>query len=291
MDQNIDWGDVWKEQMRLYNEVEGTLEKVDIWESKENARRYWEMSQNKGAERIEQTLNELDLKPDSRVLDIGSGPGALAIPISDRVREVVAVEPSDGMMSVLKENIDDLGISNIKCIHKGWEDIDISELGGKFDVIIASYSLSVPDIRQTFGKIQAVSSGSVHVYWFAGETSWDDQYRAIWPALHNEEYHSSPKCNIMYNVLYDMGIFPNMSVFPMERSMNFSSLDEAVKHYIPHYRAYTAEQKNILQNYLQKILPVNEDGSIIHLGDTMRVRIWWDNKGNKNDVYFQIVPT
>ena len=54
---HIDWNDVWKEQMRLYNEVEGTLEKVDIWESKENARRYWEMSQNKGADRIEQTLS------------------------------------------------------------------------------------------------------------------------------------------------------------------------------------------------------------------------------------------
>ncbi|MCD4821255.1 MAG: class I SAM-dependent methyltransferase [Methanococcoides sp.] len=278
MDLNkIDWNDVWKEQMRLYNEVEGTLEKVDIWESKENARRYWEMSQNKGADRIEQTLSELDLRADLRVLDIGSGPGALAIPISKLVREVVAVEPSDGMISVLQENIEKLDISNINCIHKGWEDIDIDELGGKFDIIIASYSLNVPDIRQTFEKIQDVSSGSVYVYWFAGETSWDDQYRAIWPALHNEEYHSSPKCNVMYNVLYDMGLFPNMEVFPMQRSMTFSSMDEAVKHYVPHYRAYTDEQVSILREYLKEILPVNEDGSILHLGDTTRVRMWWDN--------------
>ncbi|NYT19838.1 MAG: class I SAM-dependent methyltransferase [Methanosarcinales archaeon] len=275
---DIGWNEVWKEQMRLYNEVDGSSEKVDIWETRESARRYWEMSRNKGAARVEHSLSELDLKPDSRVLDIGSGPGALAIPISKRVCEVVAVEPSDGMMSVLQENIDEMNIDNIQCIHKGWEDIDVEDIGDNYDVVIASYSLTVPDIRQAFEKIQAVSSGSVYIYWFAGETSWDEQYRAIWPALHNEEYHSSPKCNIMYNVLYDMGIYPNMDVFPIERSMFFSSLEEAVKHYIPHYRAYTSEKLEILREYLGTVLPQNEDGSILHLGETMRVRMWWDNR-------------
>lgn len=275
---NIDWNDVWKEQMRLYNEVDGSSEKVDIWETKESARRYWEMSRNKGAARVEHTLNEIELTPDSRVLDIGAGPGALAIPISERVREVVAVEPSDGMMSVLEENIDSMKIDNIRCIHKGWEDVDTEDIGEDFDVVIASYSLSVPDIRDAFEKIQAVSSGHVYVYWFAGETSWDEQYHAIWPALHNEEYHSSPKCNIMYNVLYDMGIYPNMNVFPLQRSMSFSSLEEAVQHYIPHYRAYTPEKLQILREYLDTILPQNEDGSILHIGETTRVRMWWDNR-------------
>ncbi|MEL4306028.1 class I SAM-dependent methyltransferase [Methanococcoides sp. LMO-2] len=274
---DIDWNEVWKEQMRLYNEIDGSSEKVDIWGTKESARRYWEMSRNKGAARVEQTLKEIELTPDSRVLDIGAGPGALAIPISERVREVVAVEPSEGMFSVLEENIDSMNIDNIRCIHKGWEEIDLEEVGDDFDVVIASYSLSVPDIRQAFEKIQAVSSGHVYVYWFAGETSWDDQYSAIWPALHNQEYHSSPKCNIMYNVLYDMGIYPNMNVFPLERSMTFSSLEDAVKHYIPHYRAYTPEKLQILREYLETILPQNEDGSILHLGETTRVRMWWDN--------------
>jgi hypothetical protein len=181
------------------------------------------------------------------------------------------------MISVLQENIDAMNIENIRCIHKGWEDIDVKEVGDGYDVVIASYSLSVPDIRQAFEKIQAVSRGHVYVYWFAGETSWDEKYRSIWPALHNGEYHSSPKCNIMYNVLYDMGIYPNMNVFPLERRISFSSLEEAVKHYIPHYRAYTPEKLEILREHLDTILPQNEDGSILQLDETTRVRMWWDN--------------
>ncbi len=273
---SIDWNEVWIRQMARHNEVEGSSDAVDIWGTEENARNFWERIQNDSV-RIGRTLDGLDLHPDSKVLDIGAGPGSLSIPLSDRVAHITAVEPSNGMMGVLRENIRERGIENISTIHKSWEDLDISELDGPYDVIIASYSLHVPDLKQAIEKIQAVSNGSVYIFWFAGPTSWDRYYGDIWPALHGEQYHTSPKCDVLYNVLYNMGIYPNIIVFPLNRDTVFSSLDEAIEHYRPHYRINTREQEDILREYFKKVLLL-EDGSAVQKGDTMRVKMWWTNE-------------
>jgi 16S rRNA A1518/A1519 N6-dimethyltransferase RsmA/KsgA/DIM1 with predicted DNA glycosylase/AP lyase activity len=37
------------------------------------------------------------------VPDIGAGPGTLAIPLAPRVKEITAVEPGAGMVSILQE--------------------------------------------------------------------------------------------------------------------------------------------------------------------------------------------
>ena len=37
------------------------------------------------------------ITPDFEVLDIGAGPGTLAIPFAERVRKATAVEPSKGL--------------------------------------------------------------------------------------------------------------------------------------------------------------------------------------------------
>ncbi len=272
----IDWNDIWKRQMALHDEVEGSSKGEDIWGTIESARKFWERVR-RDSERINRTLDELDLHPDSKVLDIGAGPGSLSIPLSKRVAHITAVEPSNGMISVLHENIRERGIENITTVHKSWEDLDIAELDGPYDVIIASYSLHVPDIKKAIEKIQAVSEGSVYIFWFAGETSWDRYYGDIWPALHNEDYCPSPKCDVLYNVLYNMGIYPNVSVFPLGHDSVFSSVDEAIEHYRPHYRIKTPGQEDILREYFKKVL-LQEDDSVVQKGDTMRVKMWWKNE-------------
>ena len=70
------------------------------------------------------TLDGLTVTRDSRVLDIGAGPGTLAIPLAPRVKEVTAVEPGAGMVSILQERAAREGITNIRCIQKRWEDVD-----------------------------------------------------------------------------------------------------------------------------------------------------------------------
>jgi cyclopropane fatty-acyl-phospholipid synthase-like methyltransferase len=60
--------------------------------------------------RVKLTLDGLGLHRDMRVLDIGSGPGTLALPMAAHVREVTALDSSEGMLSLLREHADRKGI-------------------------------------------------------------------------------------------------------------------------------------------------------------------------------------
>jgi hypothetical protein len=79
--------------------------------------------QNRHNNRVEQIINRLDLLPECRILDIGAGPGAIVLPIHDKVQHITAMEPSSGMVEVLKKKFQNMrpGTSiALKSIGKMW---------------------------------------------------------------------------------------------------------------------------------------------------------------------------
>ncbi len=54
------------------------------------------------------------------VLDIGAGGGRYALPLALRAREVIAVEPSEGMRAVLREGMTEHGVADIRVIAERW---------------------------------------------------------------------------------------------------------------------------------------------------------------------------
>ncbi|WP_218133201.1 class I SAM-dependent methyltransferase [Methanofollis tationis] len=234
------------------------------------------MAQENKGERIQKTLKDLPLTPSSRVLDVGSGPGALAIPIARQVDHVTAVEPSEGMCSVLEEMNGEEEIGNIDVVQKRWEDTSVAEdLSPPYDIVFASYSLDVPDIRDAIRKLEEASSRYVYIYWFAGETSWDAMSRELWPLLHGSSFIPSPKCDIIYNVLYSMAIYPNIEVFPFRHINRFADLAEAVNHFGSRCFVETDEQREILRQYLSSHARTDGD-TVIVPGHSTRVKMWWE---------------
>jgi len=273
--QDIDWNDVWKEQIRQHQKSSNRKECASIWEEKDAARRFWNMSLTDNQKRAKETIKCLHITSESRVLDIGAGPGSLAIPLSKKVEHITAVEPSTGMIEVLEENMAEYGCDNIDIIKKRWEDIDVkNDLEGPYDVIIASFSLGMPDIRKAIEDMQAVSSGYIYLYWFAGERSWDTYSKEIWPKLHGKEYYPGPKCDVLYNVLYQMGIYPNMETFTLGRTETYSSMDEVMNDLSSHFALENDKQEKILEQYLESKLK-NEHGNYIYDARSTRVKVWW----------------
>ncbi|WP_321417518.1 class I SAM-dependent methyltransferase [uncultured Methanomethylovorans sp.] len=273
----IDWNDIWKELMTTQQRLDKTGDKNNHWNKKENAERFWKRTKE-NSEKTDSTLNELPLTPESRVLDIGSGPGRLAIPIAKKVSHVTAVEPAAGMMEILKENTKQQGIDNISYVSKCWEDIDVeNDLDAPYDVVIASFSLGMPDIKEAIQKMQQTSSKYVYLYWFAGTTPWEEHSITLWPSLYGKNYVPGPKCDVLYNLLYNMGIYPDVHVFSMDYTNYFSSVEEAMDFYRDRYVIETQEQENILHHYLKDIL-VPENGQMIERGNSTRVKISWEKK-------------
>ena len=275
--EEIDWNLVWTDRMKRSRETTPARDCAKIWESKESAKRFWDMSKD-NSHRVEETIAGTQFTPDSRVLDIGAGPGTLAIPFAQRVASVTAVEPAEGMVCVLKEKMAEEGVGNIDVVQKRWEDVSVAEdLEPPYDVVIASFSLGMADIRAAIEKMiaSAAKGGRIYLYHFAGETPWDRDCRDLWPRLHGKDYQPGPKSDVLYNVLYSMGIFPHVRTFRLQHRQRFAEIEEAMNHFRHQYGATTGEQEAIVREHLERVLQ-KENGILVLPGSSTRVKIWWE---------------
>ena len=101
-----------------------------------------------------EVLREL-VEPTDTVLDIGAGGGRYALPLALCSREVIAVEPSEGMRRVLTEGMHAYTITNIQTVDARWPD-DTSRLHG--DVALMSHIGY--DIEDIGGFLDAMESAT-----------------------------------------------------------------------------------------------------------------------------------
>lgn len=271
---DIDWNEVWRHLYEENASCRGVADCSSIWATRDKARAFLAEARAM-PERILHAIEGLPLKTSSKVLDIGAGPGTLAIPLAARVAHVTAVEPAAGMVEVMQEYAAEEKVSNLSVVQKRWEDIDIyTDLNGPYDIVIARYSLGMPNIKKAIEMMCEVSSGWVYLFWFAGKTTWENMMSELWPKLHGREYRPGPKSDVLYNVLYSMGIFPNMETSRMEYVRRFDDIDAAVAEFREQYMITSHNQEEILREHLSKILSRSVNG--LHYSGIMTgVKLWW----------------
>lgn len=93
-------------------------------------------------------ISKFYLNGTGRLLDIGCGPGVLAIPLSEHVKEVLAVDIDPGMIKVGQERAEKLGIKNITWLNKSADDLDSTI--GTFDLITLGASFHLAESGQIF---------------------------------------------------------------------------------------------------------------------------------------------
>jgi len=272
----VDWNAAWAHQQRLQESSKNFEDASHDWNSCENAKRYAANAGNEFDDRVKATIAGLVLTKEMRVLDIGSGPGTLAIPLAPLVRDVTAVEPGAGMAAVLMEQCRNQGITNISCIRKRWEDIEPArDLDGPYDLVIASLSLTMEDIRAALLKMDAVSSGQVCLYWFVDMPFWERMYADLWQPLHGSSYYPGPKTDCLFEVLYEAGIYANVEMMPFVKEYRFSSRDEMTAFSRYRFRVETPEQERVLDAYLAPL--VRQIGNeVVISGNSTYAKIWWE---------------
>jgi SAM-dependent methyltransferase len=273
--ENADWNEIWKARQLRHESSKHFDDPSHNWNRKENAERYDTNSRSRFDDRVRLTIEGLDIDKTSRVLDIGSGPGTLALPLSPLVKEITAVEPGEGMVEILNQHIRREEITNISCVQKNWEEVDIArDLGGQYDVVIASLSLTMHDIRAALAKMDAASRKYVYLFWFVDSPFWEKMYDDLWVPLHGSPYYPGPKADCLFNVLYQMGIYANVEMLPLDKDYRFASEEEMIAFFTRRFNVTTPAQERVLGDYLRPLIQ-NVDNEVVISGDSTFAKIWW----------------
>jgi len=227
--------------------------------------------------KVDAQFSAMNIPAGARVLDIGGGTGTHAVPLAAKGCDVTVVEPSAAMREELQKNLSSSGAGLLTVIPSRWEDVSLQELGDPFDAVLASYSLSMTDIGEALEKMHACCRGTVHLFWFLTPPSWARVSRDLWPRLYGREYPCEPLADCLWQVLYEMGIYANITTEQKKETV-YRNVDEVIQEYSRRLNCPAKTQEEILKSYFtQQIRPCG-DGFVLG-GVSCSAHIWW-NTGN-----------
>jgi SAM-dependent methyltransferase len=265
----------WRQLKLAHCAVPNYGNSTKFWGTKKKVHSVYTKGNGKHDEKTKARLAAMDIPDGSRVLDIGAGPGTYAIPLTARGCRVTVVEPSPVMRELLEARIKKEKIKNITVIPKRWEDVQIVELGTPFDAVIASFSLTMMDIGEALEKMHTCCRGTVHLFWFLTPPAWVQVNKDLWPHLHGGTFPGEPTAEWLWQVLYEMGIYANLTAEPGFPPSRYASIEEAVDEYRERLNCATPVQDETVRNYFQTVL--RQDGDGLSLGNGTRVaHIWWN---------------
>jgi molybdenum cofactor cytidylyltransferase len=169
-------------------------------------------------------------RPGETWLDIGAGAGRYALPLALLVREVIAVDPSDGMLAALAELMAEYGIGNIRAVSDRWPPASGSPASGspaaglQAEVaLIAHLGYDIEAIGPFIDAMEAAATRlCVAVLQERQPSSIADPF---WPLIHGEERVALPALNEFLALLRARGRAPEVAI--EERSpRGFASEDE-----------------------------------------------------------------
>lgn len=275
-----DWNAVWMAMRERQLATPGFLSGTEFFARSENARRYQRQVGTEYRDFTDRQLASMAIPGGATVLDIGAGPGTLAVPLAVRGR-VTAVEPSLPMRQALQTSAERWGV-RVAVVPQPWEEVDPAALDGPFDAVIASYSLLMLDLRAALAKMHAVCRGRVHLFYPLTPPGGHAVERALWPAIHGAAYPPEPMADCVWNLLFQMGIVATLEAGFNPAVHRFRDLDEAVSEFRdrlnrPH------DPGAVLRSALDRLLPRDEDGAYLLDRSSWDAHIHWDVRGQPID--------
>lgn len=147
------------------------------------------------------------LKSSDTVLDVGGGAGRLALPMALRCKHVNVVEPSESMIAQLHESALDAGIDNISVTQAVWES---AEADSANVALCAHVVYGVTDIEPFIRKLEAHAKSLVVLLSFIESPM--NRISRFWQPVHGEERIDMPALPELVNVLWEMGIYPDVQM-------------------------------------------------------------------------------
>ncbi len=265
----VDWESAWREAMSRMS----SISHVGYWNTRAND--YDDFIRTSefayGEAMTEVLLRAGMLEPQSRVLEIASGVGAVTLPLAARCAEVVAIEPADQMADRLAGNARARDLANIEIRRQTLEEAmgGISE--NSFDFTLMCHaSWQFPEILDVVRFMDAASSRGACL---ADTAGFDDQaHGEMYKAL-GIEADCTDRFPYLFNLLYAEGYRPN--VWMLDYTMR-RSVDSALSMWqllLGKYRTPTAEDLALIQEHVAR----RARNGLYEVPSVMAV-MWWEKR-------------
>lgn len=201
---------------------------------------------------VDEFISRMDICKDDVVLDIGCGPGTLAIPLARLAKQVIAIDFSAQMLAELEAYAQREGIENIKTYHIGWDD-DWTALP-RVDIVVASRSVEVKDIEKALLKMSYQARKACYVTYKAGGSFVDME---ILDYI-GKKIITKPDFWYIPILLYKDGYLPHIDYITSQRgSIKSSTADEFVKSLIWSVGSLDEEQQKRASEYHSLFIETN----------------------------------
>lgn len=240
---DVKWAEFWAE--RLENKVNKDWDKAAPGFYKRTKKEDYQIA----------LFEKLILDKDDTVLDVGCGEGSVTIPIAKRVKKVIGLDSSPKMLEYLEKRADANDITNIETILKPIEEIKYDEIGD-VDVVVCSRSLNgIIPIEEVLSELDKIASKYVFITIFGPENKKIEKDFDKELGIKTEDF---PDYNYFFNMLFNMGIYANIERFDLNNYREYDSIEEAMDNGKFRLDLYSDEEKELLKNYLERILTFDE---------------------------------
>lgn len=272
------WSNTWREARQTsslgpgYNNEQGWQNFWDLFAEQYaiRNRRTRQMAENV----VEHLASEGVVKQANRVLDIGCGPGTYTLPLAARSKEVVGLDTSTRMLSVLQKEAEHFGLQEqVKTTSENWDHL-LEERA--YDLVFAAKTPAVRDYSSLM-KMNKVSRQYCCLVSFAGNYVFALRNQ-LWVHIMGTPVNSIAfDVQFPFNILYQEGYFPNIKFYSYNHQHQ-EPLDYLINHYTCYFKIFNREGPEVeakIRNFLNHRA---KDG---YCEDTIMATIavmWWQVK-------------
>lgn len=208
------------------------------------------------------------LGPETSVLEIASGVGAVTVPLARSARWVTALEPAEAMAALLGKNAHAEGLDTIEVIEKDFAAFSRWAADASYDLVFLCHAAwQFPDLEWLFYEMNRLSRSCCCISDTIGTGS--DQHKAMRERL-GIRTPELDRTLYLYNVLQETGFPANLSRIHHVMRRSEASASSMWENVVQKYRELSSDDEEIIREHVTR---QSRNGIYVTPG-TMSL-MWW----------------
>ena len=254
---DIDWNELWLEEQRAKS-------------YRRKKKKDWNLRAASFAKRTADSdfsrlfIEAMNPDPSWSVLDVGCGPGTLALPLAQLGLQVTALDSSEGMLEQLHVREQQQDVTTIASVHGSWTD-SWQKLGlTRHDVTISARSLAATPLRDGLKKLHRWAKKKVFVVDRVGAGPFDpDLFRVL-----GRNFQPGPDFVFTVNMLLQMGITPRLDYLEFDQKRTYENRQDVYESVMWMVEDLSEAEQDKVHEYVEERVQENQDGTVVFLRKT-----------------------